>query len=194
MADATAEPEYHLFPVFCTAEIPVEMINEFLSADPMQEAPLWTLVRSPEQESFDIPTLPPIEAFTSGFLGASFEDLVSYDKAHFLPGYDAQIDVNCFVVMDARTLKDQTVAFHVLEYWPRRYEEEDPDAYEGSDGDDEVEGWKSVRFRIRSASALIYWVSEYGLWILEQDETLVPENGIMKDSDMFKDEEQLREV
>ncbi|KAF2807613.1 uncharacterized protein BDZ99DRAFT_572530 [Mytilinidion resinicola] len=187
MADATLEPEYDLFPVLCTADIPIDMVNEFLSADAMQEAPLWTLVRSPEQETFDIPTVPPVEPFTNGFIGAPFEDLVSFDKQYFLPGYGAQICVDCFVVMDERTLEDQTVVFYNLECWERREEDEDPDMYDGSDGSDEVEKWKSVRFRIRSASAFIRWVRDRNIFLVE-GETEITEDGIMDDSDMFKEE------
>ncbi|KAF2494427.1 hypothetical protein BU16DRAFT_562085 [Lophium mytilinum] len=208
MAEATSEPEYDLFPVFCTADIPIDvrlptshvLVPKASVRASRQQLPASQRVpnRRPRakpppmdphplaQSTFDIPTVPPVEPFTSGFIGASFEDLVSFDEKHFLPGYDAQIDVSCFVVMDERTLEDHTVAFYALEFWERREEEEDPDMYEGLDGSVEVEGWKSIRLRIRSASALITWVHDRNISIVE-GEVEITEDGIMDDSSVLRE-------
>ncbi|KAF2490068.1 hypothetical protein BU16DRAFT_544402 [Lophium mytilinum] len=115
------------YPLFVTANLPVEVINSFLframeerweNNDPSSErvGNPWVLIQTRDQESFAEPTIPPVEPSESGFIGATIEELSNFVETTF--GDDGRghyIQNDRFGVLDARTREDNTLEFVVKE-------------------------------------------------------------------------------
>jgi len=105
-----------LFPVFVTAEVPIETINKCLTkshdftcgeeVDHLQAVYLITTANVPR------PTMPqslPVAPFKSPFLGKSVDEMVEIFKKTFRPADDdehALLAASVFVILDERTIKD----------------------------------------------------------------------------------------
>ncbi|CAG8972799.1 hypothetical protein HYALB_00007724 [Hymenoscyphus albidus] len=136
-------------PFFCTANIPLELIKEFVveSQRPENTRNNWSLIRDPPQDEFDEETLGPLDHFDSGFLSFTIDDLKFYLK-NLPEEHQETIAVSTFVVLDERTIRDKTVSIH---HWTR---ETPDDVDESIDFDDwpVIESWKEWRVPFSSAA------------------------------------------
>jgi hypothetical protein len=117
---------------FCTAEVPVEVytvpphlrrtkhtnvfqvIQRFIKESQRTENSYkcWSLVREPNQATFDESTKTPVSAFQSGFIGASFDTLVKFVKELPEDKKPRFFTDQTFAVLDERSLKDNTVVLY----------------------------------------------------------------------------------
>ncbi|KAF7944175.1 hypothetical protein EAE96_010577 [Botrytis aclada] len=95
---------------FCTAQIPPELISQFikLSQRTQESSKIWSIVRTPTSHPLGKRTRTTIQPFQSGFLSASLSTLSEFvTSAPHTDGY--HFSRNTFAVLDARSLEDETV-------------------------------------------------------------------------------------
>ncbi|ORX93379.1 hypothetical protein BCR34DRAFT_580545 [Clohesyomyces aquaticus] len=113
------------YPMFVTADIPVETINTILTkASKEQEthdqrhvdknkpyANYWVLVKSRNQTEFETPTNGLVEPFENDFVDTTVQELCGFVQENF--GEDGKlhngVSDNFFGLLDARTARDQTL-------------------------------------------------------------------------------------
>ncbi|MCJ1435952.1 hypothetical protein MMC27_005328 [Xylographa pallens] len=113
MSDSDDSDGYMLFAVFCTAEIPAETLNEFLTLSFARgklggcAAVLLTQSATPFL-ACTTRTHPPIKAFHSPYLGKSVSELVPIFEAMVASREDGLHADSGFLVLDEQTLTDAT--------------------------------------------------------------------------------------
>lgn len=81
----------------------------------------WCLIRRRDQETFEKPTNTPVEAFESGFIGATPEELQEFVASRFGPDGAGKasddenslnyISTESFAIIDERTVRDKTIRY-----------------------------------------------------------------------------------
>ncbi|KAF7921073.1 uncharacterized protein EAE97_011341 [Botrytis byssoidea] len=95
---------------FCTAEIPPELISQFIkhSQRTQESSKIWSIVRTPTSHPLGKRTRTTISPFRSGFLDASLSTLSEFVTS--APQTDGHhFSRNTFAVLDARSIEDETV-------------------------------------------------------------------------------------
>ncbi|OJJ70092.1 hypothetical protein ASPBRDRAFT_181708 [Aspergillus brasiliensis CBS 101740] len=146
------------FFLFCTADVPASILNNFM--DQFRKAyseditNIMCVVRSPEQTYFeDWGTELPITDFSTGFKGATNTELRAFTQTKIAElgarGEAGSLEPNWIAVMDERSLRDGTVVMHFgkeLSTWVQDLEDaEEPFEISGNadiEGDDIWWTWR----------------------------------------------------
>ena len=163
--------------------IDVQVINKFLRISDQSSKSsgnAWSLIFAHSQTNFDRPTTYPISDDTATtFTDATFDDLGAFCSEHFDPEKNnqqprPQIVHDGFVVMDERTLKDETVVLVKWEFWRERI---DPESLDDSDeAFKDMETWADVRLPFREAADTAdavgedFLVSDMKCYLKEEDD------------------------
>ncbi|KAH8662828.1 hypothetical protein BGZ60DRAFT_412075 [Tricladium varicosporioides] len=196
--------------IFCTAQVPAEVLEDFLTQSTRPKTSSkdpWILVRSPEEGIIGPELTKPVTAFESRFENASAETLQVFVKENI--SLDEQnpnsarikFDIwpDDFIELDERSTKDGTCIFH-------HYHEESEEDEESEDRDEnEDEGGAPVgewmTWRVKFLAAWNIWS---GFWhrsdlMLEEVQKntrnyYVDENGILQDAGLENDVNELPDL